>query len=120
MKITDRRAQRPTARHLQPTVWIVLADPLPGVLQPLIALRFWQMGEPGNFVVSPAPVAAHVLTFTSTRFEVVELDEEWQVIARPAAGCNASLAATKQAVEVSRLENAGQRLIRNFLDPQRK
>jgi len=92
--------------HLEVAVWVVVTDPFPGVFQPVVSVFFGLTGEPADFVVSPDPVRADVLSASSAPAEVVELDYVGQGFAGPSAGGEASFAAFEDAVEVAELEDS--------------
>ena len=56
----QRRSHRPAAGHLEMAVGVRLADPVPGVAQPVGAVLLALVREPGDLVVAPDPDAARL------------------------------------------------------------
>jgi hypothetical protein len=87
-----RRGYHAAAGHLQVAIGIGLLDPLPGIVQPLVAFCLGQNREPGDLVIAPDEDRTSARLALIAAAEVVELDQVGQVFAGPAAGSNTALA----------------------------
>ena len=107
--------------HFEVAGGVVFANPLGGVAEPLVAVGFGLLGEPGDFVPAPDPeLALAGLTGLATVTVVVELDEEGEVFAAPAAGSEAALAAAVDGIGVADAQLGLPRLVGQFLDAERE
>ena len=119
--VIEGRCLRPAARHLQIAVGVGLFSASSRHSAATGRGSLALVRKPTDFVVAPDPesplsgfprMLAHAV--------VIELHQVRQVFALPAAVRSAALAAEKDAVEISDLQDGLLRMVGNFLDPQRE
>jgi len=115
----ERRAERAAAGHLKMAGRIGLAHPIPAVAEPVVAVLFGLLGEPGDLVVAPDPDAADLgLAGFWADAPIVELDEVGEVVAGPAGEGGAALAAVVEAVGEADFQDGFAGLIGDFHDTE--
>src|SRR3954452_1852559 len=99
------------------TVGVGFLDPLPGVAEPVVALFLRHEGEPRDFVPAPNERGLARLAGIASA-EVIELHQVRQVLARPTAGRDATLALVEDGIGITNLEDSFVRLIGDLDNPQ--
>src|ERR1700734_2714371 len=88
-------------------------------MKPMTPILPALMREPGDFVITPDPVAAHPrLSRMFTDAPVIQFNQVAKVFAGPAAVRDATFAPAINAIGKAGLQNCYLRLIRHFHNPQ--
>src|SRR6266540_4750288 len=117
--VGSSRRHDSAAGHLEMAIGVGVFDPFPCVAQPVVAFRFGQQREPGDFVPTPDERRLARLAWIASA-KIIELHEERQVLARPSAGRGATFAPGEYGVGVANLQDSFVSLVGHFDDAQRE